>query len=287
MKRKVLCLPSCKEAMAHSLLWLGFIGRYWSFPEKGYKTCFSYNKWTFAHGQMAFTWWFYDGNRLTSQCSCIQVITQKRKHDKDIQHISIYLLIISSSSINALFYVTNPFECDLKVADFSASSFYRWTELVHFNEFVVADLSRNRFCDLPSILTTFPFLEMLLLNHNIIRTVPETIKQLRSLTYLDLRGNQLTTLPRELCFLPVQVLLVSNNRLTSLPDELGRMEQLTDLEVSYNQLTSLPVRMGELRSIRALSLRNNELVHIPRGNTSIDILHSPDKWQMIAADDYI
>lgn len=159
--------------------------------------------------------------------------------------------------------------------------------MVHFNEFVVADLSRNRFCDLPSILTTFPFLEMLLLNHNIIRTVPETIKQLRSLTYLDLRGNQLTTLPRELCFLPVQVLLVSNNRLTSLPDELGRMEQLTDLEVSYNQLTSLPVRMGELRSIRALSLRNNELVHIPRGNTSIDILHSPDKWQMIAADDYI
>lgn len=129
------------------------------------------------------------------------------------------------------------------------------------------DLSRNRFCDLPSILTTFPFLEMLLLNHNIIRTVPESIKQLRSLTYLDLRGNQLTSLPRELCFLPVQVLLVSNNRLTSLPDELGRMEQLTDLEVSYNQLTSLPVRMGELRSIRALSLRNNELVHIPRGKS--------------------
>lgn len=107
---------------------------------------------------------------------------------------------------------------------------------------------------------------MLLLNHNIIRTVPETIKQLRSLTYLDLRSNQLTSLPRELCFLPIQVLLVSNNRLSSLPDELGRMEQLTDLEVSYNQLTSLPVRMGELRSIRALSLRNNELVHIPRGN---------------------
>lgn len=76
----------------------------------------------------------------------------------------------------------------------------------------------------------------------------------------------LTILPRELCFLPIQVLLVSNNRLISLPDELGRMEQLTELDAACNQITHLPARMSDLRNLRSLSLRNNHLVYLPRGN---------------------
>lgn len=80
------------------------------------------------------------------------------------------------------------------------------------------------------------------------------------------RSNLLTILPRELCFLPIQVLLVSNNRLISLPDELGRMEQLTELDAACNQITHLPARMSDLRNLRSLSLRNNHLVYLPRGN---------------------
>lgn len=91
------------------------------------------------------------------------------------------------------------------------------------------------------------------------------MKHLTSLTYLDLRSNQLSSLPREICFLPLQVLLVSNNRLTLLPDELGRMDRLTDLDASYNQLTTLPARIGELRSLRSFSLRSNQLMYLPRG----------------------
>lgn len=76
----------------------------------------------------------------------------------------------------------------------------------------------------------------------------------------------LTVLPRELCFLPIQVLLVSNNRLVSLPEELGRMEQLTELDAACNQITHLPARMSDLGNLRSLSLRNNHLVYLPRGN---------------------
>lgn len=118
---------------------------------------------------------------------------------------------------------------------------------------------------MPEEITTFSFLETLLLYHNTIRSIPESVKHLTSLTYLDLRSNQLSTLPRELCFLPLQVLLVSNNRLVSLPDELGRMDRLTDLDASYNQLTTLPARIGELRSLRSFSLRSNQLMYLPRG----------------------
>ncbi|XP_049310915.1 uncharacterized protein LOC105233750 isoform X1 [Bactrocera dorsalis] len=136
---------------------------------------------------------------------------------------------------------------------------------------VMADLSRNRFCELPEEITTFSFLETLQLYHNTIRSIPESVKHLTSLTYLDLRSNQLAALPREICFLPLQVLLVSNNRLATLPDELGRMERLTDLDASYNQLSTLPARIGELRSLRSLSLRSNQLMYLPRELTCLTL----------------
>ncbi|XP_019892111.2 leucine-rich repeat and calponin homology domain-containing protein isoform X2 [Musca domestica] len=142
----------------------------------------------------------------------------------------------------------------------------------NLSDTVIADLSRNRFCELPEEITTFSFLETLLLYHNTIRSIPESVKHLTSLTYLDLRSNQLSSLPRELCFLPLQVLLVSNNRLTALPDELGRMDRLTDLDASYNQLTTLPARIGELRSLRSFSLRSNQLMYLPRELTCLTLV---------------
>lgn len=64
-------------------------------------------------------------------------------------------------------------------------------------------------------------------------------------------------------FVSFQILLVSNNRLTCLPDELSKMSQLTELDASCNQLTHLPPRMGELRSLQSLVLRNNLLLCVP------------------------
>jgi len=77
--------------------------------------------------------------------------------------------------------------------------------------------------------------------------------------------NQLTSLPREICRLPLQTLLVAHNRLASLPDELGRMTALAELDAGCNEITSLPPRMGDLARLRSLDLRSNLLVHLPIG----------------------
>ncbi|XP_053971444.1 leucine-rich repeat and calponin homology domain-containing protein isoform X2 [Hylaeus volcanicus] len=128
---------------------------------------------------------------------------------------------------------------------------------------VFADLSKNRFAELPEEVTEFPFLEKLHLYHNAIRIIPETVAMLQSLNYLDLSRNQLTSLPREICRLPLQTLLVAHNRLASLPDELGRMSALAELDAGCNEITSLPPRMGDLARLRSLDLRSNVLVHLP------------------------
>lgn len=77
--------------------------------------------------------------------------------------------------------------------------------------------------------------------------------------------NQLTSLPREICRLPLQTLLVAHNRLASLPDELGRMSALAELDAGCNEITNLPPRMGDLARLRSLDLRSNMIVHLPIG----------------------
>ncbi|KAK2576867.1 hypothetical protein KPH14_005495 [Odynerus spinipes] len=128
---------------------------------------------------------------------------------------------------------------------------------------VIADLSKNRFGELPEEVTEFPFLEKLHLYHNAIRIIPETVVLLQSLNYLDLSRNQLTSLPREICRLPLQTLLVAHNRLASLPDELGRMSALAELDAGCNEIATLPPRIGDLARLRSLDLRSNLLVHLP------------------------
>ncbi|XP_050076649.1 leucine-rich repeat and calponin homology domain-containing protein-like [Anopheles maculipalpis] len=160
---------------------------------------------------------------------------------------------------------------ELKLSGRKLKDFPKAAGKYNLSDTVIADLSRNRFCELPEDITCLAFLERLLVYHNTIRSVPETIRGLHSLTYLDLRNNQLSVLPREICALPLQVLLVSNNRLATLPDELGRMEKLTELDAACNQITHLPARMGDLRNMRSLNLRCNQLVYLPRDLTCLQL----------------
>lgn len=132
-------------------------------------------------------------------------------------------------------------------------------------EFLISDLSRNRFCELPEDVTTFIFLEQLFLYQNIMKSVPQSIRNLTSLTYLDLRSNQLVSLPREICFLPIQILLIANNKLVQLPEELGKMSELTELDAGVNQLSHLPSRLCDLNKLRSLCLRNNQINFLPKG----------------------
>ena len=49
------------------------------------------------------------------------------------------------------------------------------------------DLSRNKLVEVPGECTNYYSLERLLLYHNIIKSIPDTIAGLQSLVYLDLR----------------------------------------------------------------------------------------------------
>ncbi|XP_012865831.1 PREDICTED: leucine-rich repeat and calponin homology domain-containing protein 1 isoform X2 [Dipodomys ordii] len=109
----------------------------------------------------------------------------------------------------------------------------------------------------------FVSLEILNLYHNCIRVIPEAIVNLQMLTYLNLSRNQLSALPACLCGLPLKVLIASNNKLGSLPEEIGQLKQLMELDVSCNEITALPQQIGQLKSLRELNVRRNYLKVLP------------------------
>ncbi|XP_047420965.1 DISP complex protein LRCH3 isoform X2 [Sciurus carolinensis] len=126
-----------------------------------------------------------------------------------------------------------------------------------------ADLSRNRLSEIPIEACHFVSLENLNLYQNCIRYIPEAILNLQALTFLNISRNQLSTLPVHLCNLPLKVLIASNNKLVSLPEEIGHLRYLTELDVSCNEIQTIPSQIGNLEALRDLNVRRNHLVRLP------------------------
>ncbi|XP_034021208.1 DISP complex protein LRCH3 isoform X2 [Thalassophryne amazonica] len=126
-----------------------------------------------------------------------------------------------------------------------------------------ADLSRNRLSELPLDVCLFVSLESLTLYQNCLRSLPDSLLNLQSLTYLNISRNQLSVLPVVLFSLPLKVLIAYNNKLVSLPEELGQLRHLTELDVSCNEIQTLPSQIGQLEALRDLNIRRNHLLRLP------------------------
>lgn len=112
--------------------------------------------------------------------------------------------------------------------------------------------------------------------------------------------NLLSVLPKYLFNLPLKVLLVTNNKLASIPEEIGKAKDLMELvrkcvtyenthvwgfffnacvipfasrcrplqDVSCNEIQALPAQVGRLQALRELNIRKNCLHMLPEGQSS-------------------
>ena len=64
--------------------------------------------------------------------------------------------------------------------------------------------------------------------------------EILELTELDLKDNNLASIPPEIKYLTnLTKLELRNNELTSIPPEIGKLTKLKSLKLQYNNLTSL------------------------------------------------
>src|SRR5581483_634586 len=89
--------------------------------------------------------------------------------------------------------------------------------------------------------------------------------ELNQVTHLDLSKNELRTLPPELWiyFTGLKKLDLNGNCLENLPKQIGVLSQLVDLRVNNNSLKLLPLEIGDLRSLKNLQCAFNDLKSVP------------------------
>lgn len=76
----------------------------------------------------------------------------------------------------------------------------------------------------------------------------------RQLLHLDARTGQLTAL---------EVLDLSHNLLTELPETIGHLRSLRLLKLEDNRLTHLPSTLANLPNLHGLDVRENPIFHLP------------------------
>lgn len=97
-----------------------------------------------------------------------------------------------------------------------------------------------------------------------LESLPRSIADLTNLEVLDLSDNKLTSLPLAICELRhLRILHVDNNRLSSLPEEIGNLGNLATLLLHDNELTSLPEGLERLTALRLLFLQGNPRLKLP------------------------
>jgi Leucine-rich repeat (LRR) protein len=116
----------------------------------------------------------------------------------------------------------------------------------------------------------------LLLDGNRLTLLPAEISKLgKSLRWLALSDNLLSTLPAEIGELrSLESLELSGNCLVRLPDSLGHLRSLTTLRLGGNLLTELPEALEALSSLRTLGLNCNRLAVLPNGLKGMSSLQS-------------
>ncbi|XP_059202351.1 malignant fibrous histiocytoma-amplified sequence 1 homolog [Centropristis striata] len=126
----------------------------------------------------------------------------------------------------------------------------KWvTGISRFTHLTKLNLSRNKIIEFPQEMRNLHRLEMLYMNHNNIRAIPEGVfPHLSRLKFLKLSNNRLANLPSDInqCT-GITYLDFSRNCLQNIQPLVG-LPKLKELLVEKNQLTELPSQLFQNRS---------------------------------------
>lgn len=96
------------------------------------------------------------------------------------------------------------------------------------------------------------------------------------LTRVDLTNCNLTEVPRQLFALKdtLEILNLGNNRIKTLPDDIGCFTKLRILFFGQNDFEYIPAHLGELKALKMVSFKSNKVksIHDDAFNSTVNWL---------------
>jgi hypothetical protein len=127
----------------------------------------------------------------------------------------------------------------------------------------ILDLSNNQLSSLPDELTQLTKLKIIFASNNCFTTLPSVLGLCPLLEMIGFKSNQIQEVPA--ASLPKQLrwLILTDNKITTLPDTIGERPRLQKLALAGNQLTHLPESMKQLNNLELLRISANKLSVFP------------------------
>ncbi|MDO7926953.1 leucine-rich repeat-containing protein kinase family protein [Pseudomonas sp. KFB-139] len=127
----------------------------------------------------------------------------------------------------------------------------------------VLNLSGNALDRLPDDLSRLKHLQVLFASDNPFTELPECIGQCQQLRIVGFKANRIGHVPAKALPPRLRWLILTDNRIPSLPEELGQRPELQKLMLAGNQLRSLPASLANCHQLELIRIAANQLVELP------------------------
>ncbi|KAJ3605624.1 hypothetical protein NHX12_027669 [Muraenolepis orangiensis] len=144
------------------------------------------------------------------------------------------------------------------------------------------DLGSNEFTEVPEVLEQLSGIRELWMDCNRLTFLPGMLGMLKQLAYLDVSKNNLEMVDEQICGCSLKkltALKVDENQLMYLPDSIGGLTSLDELDCSFNEIEALPSTIGNCVNVRTFAADHNFLSQLPQEmgnwkNITVLFLHS-------------
>jgi Protein tyrosine and serine/threonine kinase/Leucine rich repeat len=127
----------------------------------------------------------------------------------------------------------------------------------------ILNLSGNQLSSLPDDLSRLYKLRIIFCSDNLFTELPAVLGQCQNLTMVGFKANQINRVPAEALAPTLQWLILTDNRIRSLPSSIGQCTQMQKLMLAGNQLSDLPAELAHCSQLELLRLSANRFSVLP------------------------
>lgn len=128
----------------------------------------------------------------------------------------------------------------------------------------ILDLSHNHLSELPDDFYRFKKLKIAFFSFNEFTSMPTVFKECKNLFMLGFKANKIEQFEEDILPLSISWLILTDNRLSKLPNSIGKLTKMKKFPLAGNRLETLPSSMKNLKELELIRLSANNLTEIPQ-----------------------
>jgi len=127
----------------------------------------------------------------------------------------------------------------------------------------ILDLSDNQLTTLPDDFSRLHKLKIFFASNNPFDHLPEVLGLCPSLEMIGFKANKIARISEKALSKNIRWLILTDNKLTRLPESIGKLGNLQKLMLAGNQLQALPEGMAQCTNLQLVRLAANQLTCLP------------------------